>query len=115
MITIDERQFPSIDPLIGESEGLHADFQGVMLHFWGVDRPTRPPSRPTRPVTPSFGAPKSPKTSPSVLPDPRARQRGTRRWQIRASATPSWASKILLFAFPDGVDGRPKCVPDALS
>jgi len=41
VITIDERQFPSIDPLIGESEGLHAEFQGVMLHFWGVDRPTR--------------------------------------------------------------------------
>jgi hypothetical protein len=85
-----------------------------MLHFWGVGRPTRPPSRPARPATPSFGTPKSPKTSPSVLPDPRARRRVARRWQIRASATLSWASKTLLFAFPDGVGGRPKCVPGAM-
>lgn len=28
VITIDERHFPSIDPLIGESEGLHVEFQG---------------------------------------------------------------------------------------
>jgi hypothetical protein len=27
VITIGERQFPSIDSLIGESEGLHAEFQ----------------------------------------------------------------------------------------
>jgi hypothetical protein len=102
VITIVMHHFPSINPLIGVSEGLHVEFQGGHVALLGVDRPTRPLSRPTRPVTPSFGAPKSTKTTPSVLPDPRARQRVARRWQIRAPATPSWASKTLLLPSPMG-------------
>jgi hypothetical protein len=35
VITIDERQFPSINPLIGESEGLHAEFQGGHVALLG--------------------------------------------------------------------------------